>query len=275
VAARIGWIIRGQWHLHFAPQQQLSISTGIVARIRRTWHRRQLPELPFDVPGQPAATSDGITGPSCHNGTAATGKNPTIASSNSCENCHSVTVWRPATRVDHSQVSGTCISCHSGTVPISSGFITGKPANHIQTSDPNCASCHSTIAWRPAGFSHAGITSGCFSCHNGNVSTGKGATHLATATPARTATTPPVSRRRKPDHTQVSGTCVSCHSGAVRISTGNACVNLPITSPQQQLPELSHDQCLHSATATTPRSAGPAGFVQCLPQRRAGIGQAQ
>mgnify|MGYP002131657044 CR=1 FL=1 len=40
----------------------------------------------------------------------------------------------------------------------------GKPPTHIPTTQ-DCDSCHVATAWTPATFSHAGITSGCSSCH--------------------------------------------------------------------------------------------------------------
>ena len=46
-------------------------------------------------------------------------------------------------RVDHTQVIGTCMSCHNGTKA------TGKPANHPVTPG-SCDNCHTTIAWTPA-----------------------------------------------------------------------------------------------------------------------------
>ena len=74
------------------------------------------------------------------------------------------TRWLPGSprpRVDHTQVQGTCSSCHNNTTAA------GKPATHIATTS-ECSMCHSTIAWKPAtGFTHDGITGTCASCHNG------------------------------------------------------------------------------------------------------------
>jgi hypothetical protein len=68
-------------------------------------------------------------------------------------------------------VVGTCSSCHNGVTAA------GKPANHIPTT-LECGSCHSTLAWTPAAFSHVGITGNCKSCHNGNTATGMSTGHM-------------------------------------------------------------------------------------------------
>jgi predicted CxxxxCH...CXXCH cytochrome family protein len=248
----------------------VAISTGTVAGKTATHiaSDNNCQNCHTTIAWKPANFShSGVTGNcvSCHNGINATGKTPThLATSNSCESCHSVVTWKPATKTDHTQVSGTCLSCHSGSVTISTGTVTGKPANHIPTSDPNCGSCHSTVAWRPATFSHAGITTNCVSCHDGNISTGKGSSHLATSNSCEschstTAWTPAV----RVDHTQVSGSCVSCHSGTVTISTGtvagknathiatsNNCQNChttnawkPATVDHTQVPLAQQGQC--------------------------------
>ena len=56
-----------------------------------------------------------------------------------------------------------------------------RASNHIPTSEA-CSTCHSTLAWTPATFSHAGIAAGCASCHDGVRATGRNATHIFTTT---------------------------------------------------------------------------------------------
>ena len=111
--------------------------------------------------------------------------------------------------VDHTQVLGTCVSCHNGTVA------TGKHPAHI-TSGDNCDDCHTTVAWVPANFDHANITDNCVSCHNGTNATGKHPTHPLTTDVCEdchsTTTWSPVVTV---DHTQVLGTCSSCHDGVI------------------------------------------------------------
>jgi predicted CxxxxCH...CXXCH cytochrome family protein len=144
-----------------------------------------------------------------------------------CEACHSVTTWKPATKADHSQmpaaVAGTCNTCHSGTLTISTGVVQGKPADAIhQGVTAQCGTCHATSTWLGATFSHTGMTTGCVSCHNGTTATGKSATHLSSSNLCEnchntTAWKPATTF----DHTQTSVTaCYTCHSGTVAISTG-------------------------------------------------------
>ena len=61
----------------------------------------------------------------------------------------------PASRVDHAQVLGSCFSCHDGTV--------GHAARTPLTSRPTMTArvCHTTVQWRPANFSHTGVTESC------------------------------------------------------------------------------------------------------------------
>lgn len=55
-----------------------------------------------------------------------------------------------------------------------------KPATHIGTNQ-SCDSCHGTGKWKPATFTHGGVTAGsCASCHNGSSATGKPAAHIPT-----------------------------------------------------------------------------------------------
>ncbi|MEZ5557949.1 MAG: hypothetical protein R3E86_05305 [Pseudomonadales bacterium] len=51
--------------------------------------------------------------------------------------------WDPVITVDHSEVLGSCSSCHDGVTA------TGKPADHPNTT-AECDNCHSTSGWLPA-----------------------------------------------------------------------------------------------------------------------------
>jgi hypothetical protein len=124
-----------------------------------------------------------------------------------CEDCHTSNVWVPTYFVDHTQVIGTCGSCHDGTIA------TGKHPTHI-TSGINCDDCHTTVAWLPANFDHINIVDNCISCHNGTDAIGKGPTHVQTTNVCEdchsTAVWAPVTTV---DHNQVLGSCSSCHNG--------------------------------------------------------------
>ncbi len=165
---------------------------------------------------------------SCHNGTTASGKSLThINSSNTCDACHKPgpVPWSPvaAAAVDHSQVVGTCSSCHNNVTA------SGKPSNHLATTS-ECDLCHSTSAWTPATIpDHTSFVNNCFSCHNGINASGKSPNHINTSNtcdachnkfPSKWT---PVAANRV-DHTQVVGACSSCHSKpAGHINTSNVC----------------------------------------------------
>jgi hypothetical protein len=109
--------------------------------------------------------------------------------------------------------AGSCAGCHDGVRS------TGKPGDHIPTT-ASCDSCHSTVAWTPARFSHTGVTGGCSGCHNGVGATGKDTGHMSTVRECNechstTAWTPLTFRHLSPnypgDH-RVRLTCTSCHT---------------------------------------------------------------
>jgi len=75
---------------------------------------------------------------------------------------------------DHLATSASCVSCHDST------RAAGKSANH-PLSGTDCDRCHTTSAWKPAAFDHAGLVAGtCASCHNGLQTAGKPPAHLVT-----------------------------------------------------------------------------------------------
>jgi hypothetical protein len=175
---------------------------------------------------------------SCHDGATASGKSPThINSSDACELCHekSPATWTPVTpaAVDHTQVTGTCVSCHDGVVA------SGKGSSHINSSN-QCDACHAPgptpwIPVSPAAVDHAQVVGSCISCHDGSIASGKGLNHINSTDsceachgvpPETWAPLPPSAT----DHAQVIGTCESCHDGAVargkgptHVTTADAC----------------------------------------------------
>jgi hypothetical protein len=147
-----------------------------------------------------------------------------ILSTTLCQDCHLETTWNPVRRVDHSQVIGSCSSCHNGIAA------TGKPVDHPQSGE-QCETCHRTNAWLPAGFDHANVSGNCISCHNGSTADGKNSSHINTTNICedchRTMAWSPVIRV---DHLQVIGMCSSCHNGAIaegkdagHITSGDTC----------------------------------------------------
>jgi hypothetical protein len=67
-----------------------------------------------------------------------------IRSTAQCQDCHSVATWA-ARRVDHTQVLGSCRTCHDGNIA------TGKPPDHPPASN-QCELCHSTSTWSFTAF---------------------------------------------------------------------------------------------------------------------------
>jgi hypothetical protein len=130
-----------------------------------------------------------------------------ILSTNMCQDCHLETTWAPVRRVDHTQVVGSCGSCHNGVVA------DGKSIDHPVTSE-QCEDCHRSHAWLPARFDHVNVTGNCIACHNGTEATGKNATHINTTNVCedchQTTTWSPVIRV---EHLQVLGACSTCHNG--------------------------------------------------------------
>ncbi len=157
--------------------------------------------------GVTTATNCATSG--CHNTAAApvpvAGKpaNHSVApmTSTSCGTCHAIgTVWKP-TKLNHTNAT-LCSSCHSFKAP-NSWTIFNKITNtaHVTTT-LQCSSCHSSAAWLPATFKHAGITatsncttSGCHISTNTSTPLGVGSTtNPHTVTPMN------------------STSCAKCHS---------------------------------------------------------------
>jgi hypothetical protein len=96
-----------------------------------------------------------------------------VSTTDVCEDCHSTTIWTPVTIVDHTQVLGSCSSCHDGNTA------TGKDNGHFVTNQ-ECNVCHMTDAWLPHIYQHLGLAFepldhrdnlACTECHQGNSET--------------------------------------------------------------------------------------------------------
>src|SRR5579864_7011056 len=57
-----------------------------------------------------------------------------ILSSERCDACHNTVAWSPAVSFDHTEVQGSCSTCHNNVQA------QGKPATHIDT-DLECNVC--------------------------------------------------------------------------------------------------------------------------------------
>ncbi len=178
---------------------------------------------------------------SCHDGVTASGKTPThINSSNFCESCHDVfpARWRPvlASRVDHTQVIGSCVSCHNGTTA------TGKGPLHINTTTL-CDACHQPgpVPWSPlpaSAVDHGQVLGVCSSCHNGVTAQGKSASHVQTNDECDVChnTNAWVPASVTPDHATFVANCISCHNGITASGKGGAHM------PTSDLCDACHDK---------------------------------
>jgi hypothetical protein len=168
---------------------------------------------------------------SCHNGAKAVGKQGNhMPTTNTCENCHTTGIgtkapsWTPSA-FDHTQMAvTTCQSCHSGTVKISSGFVSGQPANHVPPipSSIDCGICHGNTpaaeTWAVLAASiptlHTGLNvSNCVLCHGGETFAGAPAPYI----PMSISGVSPTKRTPlSPLHIPVlAGTdCSACHGAA-------------------------------------------------------------
>jgi len=112
--------------------------------------------------------------------------------------------------IDHTQVTGTCISCHDGN------SASGKSSTHVTTTN-QCELCHiARFSWLVVTVDHAQVFGTCVSCHisGGQVKTFKPVTHLPTTNACDAChITVRWSPAIRVDHTQVFGTCTSCHNG--------------------------------------------------------------
>src|SRR6266576_3344017 len=137
-----------------------------------------------------------------------------ILTTDQCASCHTPIAWNPAVNFDHTQVRGSCSTCHNGVMA------QGKGPTHIVT-DLECDACHTTLTWGGAMFTHLGVTTGCASCHNGVSATGMPPTHIPVGTPptscegCHSTTNFTTWAGTKINHLAVTAlTCASCHETA-------------------------------------------------------------
>ena len=99
---------------------------------------RGLPPHQCLDPGDPGRSRQRLgTCVCCHNGTTATGKTANhIASSNSCDDCHTTNGWIRR-RFDHSNVTGNCASCHNGTTATGKNSHPYPDQHHLRGLSPH------------------------------------------------------------------------------------------------------------------------------------------
>ncbi|MDH4275177.1 MAG: hypothetical protein OEW08_09065, partial [Gammaproteobacteria bacterium] len=206
---------------------------------------------------------------SCHDGVSASGKGNghiPINSRNACAKCHVPgTTWVVAAgKVDHTETVGNCEGCHNAA----GNFAQGKSPNHIPSTN-QCATCHTTTAtWKGAKVDHAGIRTGCVTCHNG-VSSAK--SKLSSASHPLTSDTceachgvvlwKPVV---KVDHNQVIGACETCHlakktaptNAKPHIASDNVCGACHSTVKWNQNVTVNHGHVIGACITCHAKTAG-------------------
>jgi predicted CXXCH cytochrome family protein len=206
----------------------------------------------------------------CHNGTIAIPKNKGHkVTTQDCYKCHTSftnikqanaelpPILKPLAavaaplligkKVDHSQVKGTCASCHNGTTAA------GKIPTHMPTS-ATCDACHNSMAWKPVRMEHSQAIGTCASCHTGKypLARQKPATHIQSSALCESCH---VVARFKPavkvDHTQVSGACSACHNGTMakgkpttHVASTMLCASCHTTTAFKPATRVDHTQAL-------------------------------
>ena len=163
---------------------------------------------------------------SCHSPGSRTGATPKpqkhIATTDSCDRCHTTVVWAPV-RFNHATVApGSCATCHNNVMS------TGKPSDHIKTVE-SCDKCHNTSIWTSAGFVHdASTVNNCSNCHGGaGPGIGRSSGHIPLTGTAKQCdgchrSTSSFSSRVM-DHSGLNGQCSTCHNGTIpRVTTYSA-----------------------------------------------------
>jgi hypothetical protein len=126
--------------------------------------------------------------------------------------------------VDHTQVVGTCQSCHNGTTAA------GKNSGHI-ASDNSCDSCHVSTAWKPViRVDHAHVTGSCSSCHDGVKATGQSVSHVPTTQECSNCHSTLAWKPAGFSHTGITGNCGSCHNGTTATGTSTGHMTFPVNN---------------------------------------------
>lgn len=221
----------------------------------------------------------GTTGPlatgncaRCHGGayTAvnAQAKNTThIPTTQSCDVCHTTSVWKPTSYNHQGVAAGTCATCHNGI------NAAGKPpGTHIPTNQ-SCDVCHRMgISWLPVltPYSHTGIAAGtCTTCHAGNYPNidFKPGNHLPTTAQCDACHHNFVMwlPANAYNHTGIAtGTCRTCHGGTYTgiMIKPSGTGHIPTTTPAG----MPGDECslCHTSTSTFTIERMNHGAVQTL-----------
>ena len=212
---------------------------------------------------------------SCHQQNYASAANPVHSPgmSNDCAPCHTTTGWRPST-FEHTrtnfQLTGAhatvaCNQCHkngvfAGTPALCSGCHQAQANAVVSPSHsgfPNdCATCHTTTAWRPSTFDHARtnfqltgahLAVACTQCHANGVFVG-------TQSQCSGCHQPDANAVVNPSHAGFPADCATCHTTtAWRPSTfDHARTNFQLTGAHLAVAcNQCHKNAVYAGTPTT------------------------
>ncbi len=206
---------------------------------------------------------------SCHASTAkfgpGTAMNHAPVAGTPCATCHETgksftgvtIVTRPTAAQDPNHPpTGDCGTCHSSTTSFATG-VTGKPANHIPTTQA-CTLCHTSLpaSYKPGVMNHAGISSGCTTCH----AVGASGTAFYGVTPLPQGS----------GHIPTNADCVTCHASTAKFGPGTA---MSTPASRTRLCDLSrHRQDVHRRDQSQDQAGEPRaddGGLRDLPRGRA------
>ena len=166
---------------------------------------------------------------SCHQSDFTGARNPSHSGfPNSCQDCHGVSAWQPAT-FDHNTTgfqlngahrSATCTSCHrTGYAGTPSDCFSCHQSDFTGASNPShsgfpnaCQDCHGVSAWQPANFDHnttgfqlngAHRSASCTSCHRSG--------YAGTPTDCFSCHQSDFTGATNPSHSGFPNACQDCH----------------------------------------------------------------
>jgi hypothetical protein len=157
----------------------------------------------------------------CHNNKIAAGKTPNHPITNAaCNTCHFNTVtFRGGilpTNTPQAPAAGATTTRPAATMPAGPATTTAPP--NTGASRPPSAQTSSGMRNASPRPSHAGLVSGCATCHNGVAATGKPSSHIITSAPCETCHKSAVTfAGARMNHTGLVANCARCHGGATAI----------------------------------------------------------
>lgn len=154
-----------------------------------------------------------------------------------CESCHLQGIFVGTPR--------RCVDCHSNTGRIKAS---AAPSTHIRVIG-DCDFCHTADAWTNVPrVDHSAVVGSCANCHNGVISTGKHAGHVASSNICDDCHT---TFNWRFYHVNVDSNCVLCHNGTIaegkhptHILSTASCEDCHRTSDWEPVKRVDHGSVL-------------------------------